>query len=152
MKYRTLIGGIIAYILLALYSGIAGYIIYLVVSSYINAEPFPKDLVNGGMVYVLTTVGGLVSALVISKLTITKPGDDPTVFEATKTLKTSQKNIVKIIVWFYLFVWMLVGLSALLVGVIFFPDQSGTLSDLGTNWLGIAVAAGYAYLGLDPKK
>ena len=50
----------------------------------------------------------------------------------------------------YLAIWFIVGLSALLVGTMIKPDISSTLSELGTGWLGLAVASTYAYFGLDP--
>jgi hypothetical protein len=44
---------------------------------------------------------------------------------------------------------MVVGALALAVGVMVFPEVNDTLSNIGTTWLGLAVAAGYAYFGLD---
>jgi hypothetical protein len=43
------------------------------------------------------------------------------------------------------------GLIALIVGVIVFPDSNSTLREIGTTWLGLAVASGYAYFGISPK-
>jgi hypothetical protein len=152
MKYRSIIGGVLAYILLALYSGIAGYIAYQVVK-IANSPGEEQDVsTTQGMIYILTTVGGLVSALVVSKLTITKPGDNPAAFDEVRKWNRGQRFTVQFVVWFYLVVWMVIGLAALVIGVILYPDISETLSDLGTTWLGIAVAAGYTYLGLDPRK
>lgn len=36
-------------------------------------------------------------------------------------------------------------------GGLMYPDASKTLANLGTTWLGIAVAAGYAYFGIKPQ-
>jgi len=44
------------------------------------------------------------------------------------------------------------GFAALLVGVMLYPDSSATLSEIGTTWLGLAVASGYAYFGLNPTR
>jgi hypothetical protein len=146
MKYRLIIGGIIAYILLGLYGGIAIHIIVQVLkcsdSPGCSVEP------GNGVIYVLTTVGGLVSALVISKLAITTPGKDPAMFNQ---LSEDTPLIVRVIIWCYLLFWTAIGLVALIVGVLIYPDICKTLSDFGTTWLGTAVAAGWAYFGLDPQ-
>jgi len=146
MKYKLIIGGIIAYILLVLYSGIAFYIIFKVIECSKDQSCGKVDL-HSGLIYVLTTVGGLVSALVVSRMTITKPGSDPAVF---RNLGEEQPLIINFIVWSYLIIWTFTGFSTLVAGVIFFPDTCKTLSDFGTTWLGLAVAASYAYFNIDP--
>jgi hypothetical protein len=147
MKYKLIIGGIIAYILLILYSGIAIYIIIKVIECSKDQSCGKLDL-HSGLIYVLTTVGGLVSALVVSRMTITNPGSDPSVF---RNFDGDQPLIVNFIVWSYLIIWTFTGFATLLVGVIIFPDICKTLSEFGTTWLGLAVAAGYAYFNIDPK-
>jgi hypothetical protein len=147
MKYKVIIGGMIAYILLLLYTGIAAYIIIKVLECAGDASCSKLDL-RQGLVYVLTTVGGLVSALVVSRMTTTTPGSDPAVFTH---FKDGQPLVVNVIVWCYLIIWTFTGLASLVVGVIIFPDICKTLSDIGTTWLGMAVAAGYAYFNIDPK-
>ncbi len=147
MKYKLIIGGIIAYILLILYSGIAVYIIIKAIVC--SKDPSCGTLeLHHGLTYVLTTVGGLVSALVVSRMTITIPGSDPAVF---RYFGEAQPSVVNFIVWCYLLIWTFTGLASLVVGVIFFPDVCKTLSDFGTTWLGLAVAAGYAYFNIDMK-
>lgn len=146
MKYKFIIGSIIAYILLVLYSGIAVYIIIKVIECSKDQSCSKLDL-HSGLTYVLTTVGGLVSALVVSRLTITSPGSDPAVFS---NFGKGQPLAVNIIVWCYLVIWTLTGFATLVVGVLVYPDICKTLSDIGTTWLGLAVAAGYAYFNVDP--
>lgn len=147
MKYKYIIGGMIAYILLALYTGIVVYINIKVIECS-NDLSCDKIELHSGMIYVLTTVSGLVSALVVSRMTITTPGSDPAVFIQ---LGEGQPLIVNFIVWCYLIIWTFTGLTALVIGVIILPDTCKTLSDVGTTWLGLAVAAGYAYFNIDPK-
>jgi hypothetical protein len=147
MKYKYIIGGMIAYILLALYSGIVVYIIIKVIECSKDLSCDKIDL-HSGQIYVLTTVSGLVSALVVSRMTITTPGLDPSVF---RQLGEKQPLIVNFIVWCYLIIWTFTGLAALVFGVIMFPYICKTLSDIGTTWLGLAVAAGYAYFNIDPR-
>jgi hypothetical protein len=146
MKYKLIIGGIIAYILLALYGGIVIYIILKVISFANNPSSFIEP--HGGIVYVLTTVGALVSALVISRMTVTTPGTDPAMF---RQMGDNPAGSLKFIVWSYLILWTVIGLAALIIGVLVYPDISKTLGEFGTTWLGTAVAAGYAYFGIDPK-
>jgi hypothetical protein len=147
MKFNYIIGGIIAYILLALYGGIAAYIIYKVIACSI--DPACNNLVfHDGLIYVLTLVGGLVSALVVANLTITKPGENPAMIAQ---LGGGKNTFAKVAVWSYLLLWTIIGLAALIVGVLICPDISKTLSDFGTTWLGLAVAAGYAYFGIKPN-
>lgn len=147
MKYKLIVGGIIASILLLLYSGIAAYIIIKVFDC--SADPACEKIeLHSGMIYILTTVGGLVSALVVSRMTITRPGSDPAVFSS---YGEKQPQIVNVIVWSYLIIWTFTGLASLITGVIIFPDTCKTLSDFGTTWLGLAVAAGYAYFNIEPR-
>jgi hypothetical protein len=146
-NFRIIVGGIIAYILIVLYGGIALYIIQKVIAC--SNDPSCKTLVlHDGLVYVLTTVGGLVSALVVSKMTITNPGKDPALIA---NFGEKQPMIVNIIIWFYLLLWTVIGLAALIIGVIIYPGICKTLSDFGTTWLGLAVATGYAYFGIEAK-
>jgi hypothetical protein len=46
---------------------------------------------------------------------------------------------------------LVTGLTALIVGVMIFPDSNATLGEIGTTWLGLAVASGYAYFGISPR-
>ena len=147
MKYKLIIGGMIACILLALYSGIALYIIIKVIEC--SKDPSCSNIeLHSGLIYILTTVGGLVSALVVSRMTVTTPGSDPAVFS---NLGAEQPLIVNIIVWCYLIIWTFTGLATLVTGVVVFPETCKTLSDFGSTWLGLAVAAGYAYFNIDPR-
>jgi hypothetical protein len=147
MKYNLIVGGIIAYLLLGLYSGITTYAIIKVIECSRDSSCSSVDL-HPGLIYVLNTVGGLVSALVVSRMTITAPGRDPAVF---RNSGQEQSLLVNIIVWCYLIIWTFTGLATLITGVIIFPETCKTLSDFGTTWLGLAVAAGYAYFNIDPR-
>jgi len=147
MKYRLIVGGIIAYMLLGLYSGITVYVIFKVIECSKDYS-CSSVVLQPGLIYVLNTVGGLVSALVVSRMTITAPGSDPAAF---RNLGEEQSLLVNIIIWCYLIIWTFTGLSTLITGVIIFPEKCKTLSDFGTTWLGLAVAAGYAYFNIDPK-
>jgi hypothetical protein len=147
MKYNLIVGGIIAYLLLGLYTGITAYAIIKVIECSKDSSCSTVDL-HPGLIYVLNTVGGLVSALVVSRMTITAPGSSLALF---RNSGQEQSMLVSIIVWCYLIIWTFTGLTTLIIGVLIFPEACKTLSDFGTTWLGLAVAAGYAYFNIDPR-
>ncbi|RMF26628.1 MAG: hypothetical protein D6756_03335 [Cyanobacteria bacterium J083] len=80
-NFGIIFGGIIAYILLGLYAGTLAHIIWKVVNCAIDSGCQKQDFTDG-VIYVVTTIGGLVSALFISKLTITEPGENPGIIGA----------------------------------------------------------------------
>lgn len=139
-------GGFIAVVLLLLFSASTFYMAYLVWDACGGKATCPAVSFAEGLTYVVTTVGGLVSALVIARLSVTEPGKAPSVVpgatEATRATTT--------IAILYLLGWMATGLTALVLGVMIYPKVNQTLSDIGTTWLGLAVSAAYAYFGITP--
>ena len=59
-------------------------------------------------------------------------------------------RVVKVVSVLYLLVWMGAGLWAFVVGLQH-PKELPALTNLGQSWLGLAVAAAYAYFGLRPE-
>jgi len=161
--FATVFGAVLAIILLALYVGTVFAMIAAVADcekTNQNADRAAKAVlidecvagkVTQGMEYVVTTVAGLVSALVVSQLAVAQPGESPMARlvpqDASRFLKIAG-NVVPVL---YLSVWGLTGLCSLIVGVMIYTDAYKTLADLGTTWLGLAVAAGYAYFGIQPQ-
>jgi hypothetical protein len=146
-------GGLVAVILLLLFSASTFYMVSSVVSFCASTNPCvspPAGLVGEGFVYVVTTVAGLVSALVIAQLSITEPGKPPTLgsFRPEGRAATMVTSVVAL----YLLAWIATGLAALVVGVMLYPKVNQTLADIGSTWLGLAVSAAYAYFGLTPKQ
>ena len=151
MTTRLLFGGVIAIILLGLYAYATVYSIQAALC--IGRGPctsYSKDLTDG-IVTVLNLVGGLVSALVISQLAITKPRDTPGVGLLADDASDTTKNMVKVVALTYLAVWVACGLAALIVGFMKYPTAVPQLTAAAKSWLGLAVAAGYSYLGLKPE-
>ncbi|MFY9290264.1 MAG: hypothetical protein WAP03_06170 [Methylorubrum rhodinum] len=151
-SFGVFFGGLIAVVLLILFASTTGYMVVMVVGQCAaigNCPPASPDF-GKGLIYVVTTVGGLVSALVIAQLSVIQPGAQARLgnFLPTSTAGIYTTNTV---VALYLLVWIATGLSALVVGVMFYPDRSSTLSDIGTTWLGLAVSAAYAYFGIKPE-
>jgi hypothetical protein len=146
-------GAVIAVILLALFSWSTFYMVTVAVGFCATTKPCVAPiggLMGEGFVYVVTTVGGLVSALVIAQLSVTPPGKVPTVGSFAPETERSA-TAVTIVVALYLLAWIATGLTALVVGVMLYPKVIQTLSDIGTTWLGLAVSAAYAYFGLSPS-
>jgi hypothetical protein len=151
-SFAVAFGGTLAFILLALYAFSVVYMIYEVIG-WGRTVPAPDKVLefSSGLVFVVTTIGGLVSALVVAKLAITNPGDSPSIRNINTRAGEAQSKSDPWLAALYLAVWLFVGLGALVVGVMIYPDVNQSLHDIGTTWLGLGVASGYAYFGITPK-
>jgi hypothetical protein len=150
-NFGKIFGGIVAVILLLLYVITMGFLVAHVITCGYDANCVAPFSITSGMIFVLTTVSGLVSALVVATLAIAEPGGNPSrPWFGDGTSKSSQ-TFITYLVGIYLGVWVLAGLTALIVGVMIYPGANQTLSDTGTTWLGLAVAAAYAYFGIKSK-
>jgi len=149
-SFALAFGGALAFILLMLY---AVSVIYMIsaVAAWERTVPVKPVEFSTGLVLVVTTIGGLVSALVITKLAVTPPGQSPTISLPTVSDDEGPSRIEAGLAILYLLIWLLVGLGALIVGVMLHPEANQTLHDLGATWLGLAVTSGYAYFGITPK-
>ena len=149
---KHIFGGIIASILLGIYT----YLIYIAVKivyclSTTDCTEYTITYFNGGMIQALSLIGGLVSALVIAELAITKKGE-------TKLLKhvlnvNSSKPtilIVQIVAWMYVSIWIAAGATAYVV-TLSPPEELPTLTTFGQAWLGLAISAAYAFFGIEPE-
>lgn len=152
-RFGVIFGSVLAVILLLLYAVSAWVMILAILDSCSGAGCVDsvRTRFGEGFSYVLTTVGGLVSALVIARLSIATPGQAPG-FRRFDEMSARARLISNWVSGIYLLVWASTGLAALVVGVMLHPGIIPTVSDLGTVWLGLAVAAGYAYFGLTPRE
>ena len=146
---RLVFGGLVAFILLGLYAYATIYSI--LAAQCLSVGPCPrynKDL-NDGIATVLNLVGGLVSALVIAQLAVTEPGGTPGdgLIDSEKLADTSKKILMVVSVG-YILVWLACGLASVVVGFLQHPDVVPQLTSNAKSWLGLAVAAGYSYLGV----
>jgi uncharacterized PurR-regulated membrane protein YhhQ (DUF165 family) len=150
---RLALGGLIAVILLGLYvySVIYGILVVDCVQTTACTR-YPLKAFTPGMIQALTLIGGLVSALVIAELAITKPGESPMARAIESGSSDRKQNAIKIVTAVYLLVWVASGLAAYVVGQMQHPGVLQPLTDFGQAWLGLAVAAGYAYFGITPQK
>lgn len=151
MSTRMLFGGAIALILLGLHVYLVFYGVSIVRCISGGGACSAADF-NQAMAAALATIGGLVSALVIAELSITKPGEPPAARVMSASSSPGATRILTIVTSFYLAVWLATGLAAFVIGSLQHPEVLQSLTDLGQSWLGIAVAAAYAYLGVDPSR
>lgn len=150
---QLLFGGLIAVILLGLYVYAVQFAISVVnCLSTSGCTLLTTANFTDGFGTTMTTIGGLVSALVIAELAITKPGEVPMAraLNAQPSAKASWTGTLKWVTGFYLLVWVAAGFFAYLFGAMWYPGKLQSLTDLGQSWLGLAVASAYAYFGIKP--
>lgn len=154
---QSVFGSFLAVVLLILYSSILVYMMMNAISC--ESPEVCRTLIDDkqGMIYVVTTIGGLISALVIAELAVTPVGETPIahrmappahIQQAPQRLERIKKGAVTTLTYVYLVVWVLLGLAALVIGVVLYPENSMTIRAIGNTWLGLAVAAGYSYFGI----
>jgi hypothetical protein len=152
MDMKLLFGGFIAIILLILYeySVYEGLLVVMCLSTSACTQ-YTADSFTPGFSHAMSLIGGLVAALVIAELAVTKPGEAP----VARTIGGTSDNAtlswtLTIVTAVYLVVWVLAGLAAYVVGTMWYPGKLQPLTDLGQSWLGLAVAAAYSYFGISP--
>ena len=153
MSQKSLFGGVIAVILLGLYvyTVSMAHLITSCVSKGAECQAYTHADFTSGMAMTMATVGGLVSALVIAELAIAKPGEILQARSLGQNPSQQAKTILKITTFAYLLVWTLFGLLAFIVGFLQHPNVLQPLTDIGQSWLGLAIAAAYAYMGLNQE-
>jgi hypothetical protein len=146
---KLVFGGLIAIMLLGLYAYSVMFAISVVsCMNTAGCSALTVGSFTAGFASTMTTVGGLVSALVIAELAITEPGNAPIARALDSGASASATNALKVITGVYLLLWVALGLAAYVVGAMWYPESLKPLTDLGQAWLGLAVAAGYAYFGI----
>lgn len=239
-RFPNAIAGLLALLLLLIWASTTMWLIYVDIAAdpiFVNVtaeedsattettdvNPLQTADVNNGLIQVNTTIGGLVSALIVSVLSITDPRTNPperfsmmergsvkkmrlrleirerfrlleaayvrahpngtsdnshTIDEWAEYLtlrsllqkhvlkETDEENLTysagcmefasqfftRSLVVMYLLMWLMLGVLALIFGVIITPDSNETVFTIGSTWLGTAVMAGYAYFNLRPAE
>jgi len=143
-KAKEILLGVIACLLLLIYFFTLGNMIL----SVLKLDPEAGNYIPGiNLVWVVNLLNGLVAGVVIGNLALADSGSTP--LSQVKVLSEDYgKRLMQTIVWIYIVVWLLIGLSSFYVGVIRCPDVSGTLNEIGKSWLGILVGAAYAWFGI----
>jgi hypothetical protein len=143
-KSIEILNGIIAIILLLMYSFTLGHMI-LKVMSWNMADG--RLIFNNNIIWVVNVVGGLVAGVIIANLALSKPGGTP-VAQVREISRQYGQKLLKTVIWSYISVWLLIGTAAFLVGVILFPEVNNTLNEIGKYWLGILLGSAYAWFGI----
>lgn len=141
---RITFGGLLAFALLGLF-------VYAVVLALIVANNRTRTCsLNEGTAALLEAIGALVSAVVISELSVTKPNEAPGTRLAAAWTTEKQKTVVIALASSYIVVWLLTGLALVILGWVLKPTVP-QLASAARAWLGVAVAAAYAYFGITPQ-
>jgi hypothetical protein len=138
------LNGIIAIVLLLIYSFTLGHMI-LKVMNWNMAEG--NLIFNNNIIWVANVVGGLIAGVIIANLALSKPGETP-VTQVREISRQYGQKLLKTVIWSYITVWLLIGTAAFLVGVILFPEINNTLNEIGKYWLGILLGSAYAWFGI----
>jgi hypothetical protein len=148
---KAVFGGAIAVVLLGIYVHLIS-VAYKIVNCAIQSGCTSHTVAsfNDVMAQTLTVIGGLVSALVIAELAITNPGEAPIARVLSDSATPLSKTVLKAVTVTYVLVWLAAGLAAFMKGM-YHPQVLPPLTSVGQSWLGLAVAAAYAYFGLKPR-
>jgi len=149
---KGIIKGVVASVLLVLYAYSVVYALRVVdCVTTPGCTTYPLSSFTDGMVTVLTLVGNLVSALVVAELAATKRGENPATRDLDANASKRVRGLVTVLTALYLLVWLVAGLSAVVVGFMQHPGVLQPLTDLAQAWLGLAISTVIAYFGINPK-
>jgi hypothetical protein len=144
---RLIVGAIIA----ALFLGLFGYVL---IRAILFAQGIAPDQPSDDAYYIMNIVGGLVSAVVVAELAITATSEAPSgrLFAprtalAADAIPAPGPRLLAIV---YVFVWLALGVAALVFGLMEYEVRVPPLIEFAKTWLGFAIAAAYAYFGLQP--
>jgi len=147
---KQFFGGLIAVVLLGLYLHLIQVAIRVALCDpAAGCTDYPPTYFNDGMKQALSIIGGLVSALVIAELAVTRAGEAPLARTMPTSMPTWTVLTVKIVAVLYVLSWIAAGFAAFYVGL-YYPDGLPALTTLGQGWLGLAVSSAYAYFGIKP--
>lgn len=139
---QLLFGGILAVILLGLY-------IWAIFEG-VQATKGDTAGFTANMSYLLNTIGGLISATVVGVLGATEVGDFPGQKTFERNLTGTISTIAGLMPSFYILVWIVCGVVMVIYGFVL-NDTVPALSAQAKVWLGTAIGAVYAYMGIKPQ-
>ncbi len=144
---KVIAGGVIAIVLLGIYAWLICVACGIALCSGHACEA--ATAFNDMQAQALSVTTGLVSALVVAELAVTKTGEAPAAHMLAADASGRAKLLLRWVAAIYLLVWLVAGLAAFIIGMQH-PAALPALTSVGQSWFGIAVAAAYAYLGLKP--
>lgn len=140
---QLLFGGLLALILL-------GFYVWSVLDAITIAQCKTNcPELSQNMTFLLNSIGGLISAVVLGVLGATKPGQFPFPTLVEKTLTGWVQTLGKIMPSVFIFVWIICGVLTVIFGFILYENVPA-LSASAKVWLGSAIGAVYAYFGIQP--
>lgn len=147
MSAKTVFGAALACILLGIY----GYLMWVAISVVGDGCDLAcqQKRFNPGMASALMTAGALVSGVIIAELAITRPNETPGARLLGNGVSGTAVQGLKIIIYSYLGVWLAFGLAAFIVSLNNYESAHKPLLDAGSAWFGLAIAAAYAYFGIN---
>ncbi len=161
MNNRLILGGILSIALLGLYVYSISKAITVsndcaaLAKAVADKVPFatlcdPQKSNLGNVSLILNLIGGLISATVVGVLAATKPNDLP----GRGIFKDKLGNVIQglsaYIPLAFVLAWIFCGLVMVIFGLLVYDsDPVPPLTAQAKSWLGAAVAAGYAYFGVD---
>jgi hypothetical protein len=148
---KAMFSSVVALVLLV------GYIGLLIIASLVidcsateGCKSYPLAYFNDNMSQALSVIGGLISALVVAELAITKPGEPPVARVLSENATDRAKNVLRFVTGAYIIIWLLAGIYTFYISL-FYPKALLTVTAIGQSWLGLAVASSYAYFGLQQR-
>ena len=148
-------GALISVVLLGIYVYLVNYgLLIIECETNLPCDEPKTTQFNQNMQAALAQIGGLISALIVAELGVTKPGEYPLARLVTfgNEINPIWSRVLKVVVVVYIAAWLYYGAKVFVVASLWNPDILPPLTDLGQAWLGIAVGAGYAYLGINRDK
>lgn len=145
-KVRLLVGALVSGVLLLLYAYVLGDAIAYA-WGWKDGLRAGHQLPTEGAFWILQTIGSLVSALVTAQLAVAPRPGDPGKAELF-LLGGAEGKWATIIALAYLAVWLLLGFAAVIAGLVHYEHSVPELAAFAKAWIGVAVAAAYAYLGI----
>lgn len=141
---QLLFGGLLALILL-------GFYIWSIVDAITLAQCKANcPQFSSNMSYLLNTIGGLISAVVIGVLGATKTGEFPSPKSIEKTLSGWVQTLGVVMPSLFILAWIICGVFTVIFGFILY-DNVPALGASAKVWLGSAIGAVYAYFGIQPN-
>lgn len=153
---KLVFGGLIATVLLGLY-------IWSLITTATAART--GGAITADISFLLSSVGGLITATVLAVLGATQPGDLPAGKTFGKGLSGMARSAAAYMPAAYILVWIVCGVITVLYGFhMIFPaaepvkisandiEAAGALNASAKAWLGSAIVAAYAYFGITPEQ
>src|SRR5262249_54259564 len=107
---RLVFGAIVAFVLLSLYA--ASVMMGIAVVLRVNDTAGADRAFTEGMRLAMTTIGGLVSTLVVTALANTRPGESPLErFRGDLGAEIKYENILNYSIIAYVIIWIILGLA-----------------------------------------